>query len=125
TEVDRLQMPAPGEIPEVQLAPIPAAEQHLRDEAVLERVRRAPFARHHGVVAEMPPAVIGELLRPALDLPAAERLERLVIHHEDAARRLPLGVAERRDVDAARTAMGRVRAGGGRLLGDLRRLRWL
>ena len=99
-----------------------AAEQDLRNEPVLERVGRAPFAGDHGVVAEMPPGVVGELLRPAIDLPAAERLEALVIHHEHAARRLAVLVAERRDVDAARPAMDGVRAGVAGLLGDLLRL---
>ncbi len=121
-EVDLLQVLALGEIPEVQPAAVLAAEQHFRHEPVLERVGRAPFAGHHGVVAEMPPDVIGELLRPAIDLPAAERLEALVIHHEDAARRLAVRVAERRDVDAARPAMDGVRARVAGLLGDLLRL---
>ena len=121
-EVDLLQVLALGEIPEVQPPAVFAAEQHLRHEPVLEGVGRAPFAGHHGVVAEMPPGVIGELLRPAIDLPAAERLEALVIHDEDAARRLAVLVAERRHIDAARPAMDGVRARIAGLLGDLLRL---
>src|SRR5262249_18667642 len=115
-------MPALGEIPEVQLAPVFAAEQNLGNEAVLEHVWLAPFARHHGVVAEVPPAVVGELLRAALDLPAAERLEGLVVDDENAARPLAVLVAERGDVDAAGPAMDRVRAGITGLLGEFLRL---
>ena len=121
-EVDLLQVLALGQVPEMQLAAVFAAEQDFRDEAVLERVGRAPFAGDHGVVAEMPPGVIGELLRPAIDLPAAERLEALVVHHEDAARRLAVLVAERGHVDAARPAMHGVRARVAGLFGDLLRL---
>ena len=85
------------------------AEQHLGHEAVLERVGRAPLAGDHGVVAEVPPEVVGQLLRPAVDLPAAEHVEALVVDQEDAARRLALGVAERADVDALGPAMDGVR----------------
>ena len=59
----------------------------------------------------MPPAVIGELLRAPVDLPAPERLEVLVIRNEDAAGCLALGIAEGCDVDAVRTALDRVRSG--------------
>src|SRR5262249_27565516 len=74
-------------------------------ESVLEGVGRAPFAGDHRVVAEMPPSIVAELLRPAVDLPASERLETLVIQHEDAARRLAVLGAERGHVDTARAAM--------------------
>ena len=121
-EVDLLQVLALVQIPEVQLAAVFGAEQDFRHEPVLERVGRAPFAGDHRVVAEMPPGVIGELLRPAVDLPAAERLEGLVVHEKNAAGRLALGVAERRDVDALRAAMDRVRARVAGLFGDLLRL---
>ena len=86
-----------------------AAQQHLRHEAVLDHVGRAPFAGDHGVVAEVPPEVVGELLRPTVDLPAAEHVEALVIDQENAARRLALGVAERLDIDPLGTAMHGVR----------------
>ena len=121
-EVDLLQVLAFGEVPEVQLAAVLAAEQHLGHEPVLERVGRAPFAGHHGVVAEVPPGVVAELLRAAIDLPAAERLEALVVHHEDAARRLAVLVAQRRDIDAAGPAVHGVRARVAGLVGDLVRL---
>src|SRR3954453_11833844 len=89
-EIELLQVLALVQVPEVQLVPVLPAEQHLGHEAVLEGSRQSPLARHHGVVAEVPPAVIGELLRSAVDLPASERLEVLGIYDEDAARRLSL-----------------------------------
>src|SRR6185437_10218904 len=113
------------EIPEMQLAPVFAAEQQLRHEARLEHVGRPPLARHHGVVAEMPPHVVGEFLRPALDLPAAEHLEALMVHEEDAARPLALLIAERAHIDAVGPAMDGVRARVAGALGELLRLYYL
>ena len=98
------------------------AEQHLGDEAVLEGVGRAPFAGHHRVVAEMPPRVIGEMLRAAIDLPLPAHIERFRVHEEDAAGALAFAIAKRRHVDAFRAAMDGVRAriaGARRDLGGL------
>src|SRR5690606_2179630 len=57
----------------------------------------------------MPPGIIGELLRPAIDLPPAADVERFVVHKENAARRLPFCICERADVDALGAAMDRMR----------------
>src|SRR6185503_19381062 len=90
--VDLLQVAALGDIPEMQAAAVFAAEKDFWNEPVLEGVGGSPFAGDQGVVAEMPPAVIAELLRSAIDLPAAERSKTLVVHHEDAAGSLALGI---------------------------------
>src|SRR5439155_9559544 len=97
----------------------------LGDQAVLDDIRRAPFAGDQRIVAEVPPGVIGEVLRPALHLPLAAYLEALVIHQEDAARTFAVPVAERRDIDAFGTAMHRVRPGVAGELGDLAGLDYL
>src|SRR5262249_27278944 len=120
--VDLLQMLALGEIPEMQPTAISAPEQNLRHQPILEGVRCAPFAGDHGVEAEVPPGVVAELLRPAVYLPASERFEGLVIHHEDTARGLAVFVTERGDVDAAGSAMHRMRPCVAGLLGDFLRL---
>jgi hypothetical protein len=93
-KIDLLQVLALGEIPEVQTATVLAAEQNLRNEAVLEGVGRTPFARPDRVVVEVPTGIVAEKLRSAVDFPAAERLEALVIYQKDPARRLPFGIAE-------------------------------
>src|ERR1051325_2765753 len=49
-------------------------------------VGRAPLEDQQRVVAEVPPEVVGELLRPAVDLPAAADVEALADEDEDAAR---------------------------------------
>src|SRR5262249_37297146 len=109
TEIDLLQVRALGEIPEMQAPAVFAPEQNFRNEAVLEGVGRAPFAGNHGVVAEVPPRVITELLRSTVDLPAAKGFETLVVHDEDAAGRLAVLVSERCDVDAPRSAVDGMR----------------
>ena len=110
TKIDFLHMPALVQIPEMQAPSVFRAQQDLRHQTVLDRIRRPPFARHHRVVAKMPPRVIGETLRPAVDFPAAKHLEAFGVHEEDAARSVARGVAERGDVDAFRPAMHGVRA---------------
>ncbi len=110
-QVDLLQVPAAAQVEEVQPVPVPLAEQQLADQPVLDHRRRAPLAGDHDVGAQVPPEVVGEVLRPALLLPAAEHLERVVVEQGDAARPL---VAVRRaevgDVDALGTAVRGVRA---------------
>src|SRR3712207_7524957 len=41
---------------------------------------RAPLTGDHGIVAQVPPEVVRELLRPAVDLPLPQRLEGVVVH---------------------------------------------
>src|SRR5215510_360473 len=110
------------QIPEMQAAPVICPEQNLRHEAVLHRVRRAPLARHHRVVAEMPPHIVSEPLRTPLNFPAAEHLEGLVIDEKHPAGAVSRGVAERRDVNAVRPAMHRMGPAVARRLDELFRL---
>src|SRR5690606_29195739 len=86
------------------------------------RLGQTPFAGDERIVAEVPPGVIGELLRPAVDLPSSEDLEGVMIHQEDAAWCSTLGIGERRDIDALRAAMDGV---GARVAGTLGDLAWL
>ena len=110
-EVNLLQVLALMQVPEVQLATILALQQHLGDQAVLERLGRAPLAGHQRVMPEVPPHVIGQLLRAAVDLPAATHLEGLVVHEEHTAGGLARGVAQGGNVDALRSAVHGMRAG--------------
>src|SRR6516165_8058794 len=121
-EIDLLQVLAAVEIPEMQLVAVLPSEQQLGHEAVLEHIRRAPLAGHHGVVSEMPPHVIGEFLWSAINLPSTEQIKSLMIHQQDAAGGLSFGVTERADIDPVRSAMDSVRTGVPRAIGDLGRL---
>src|SRR3712207_2478474 len=94
-----------AQIPDVQLVTISALQEYLGVEPAFDHVRRAPLAGDHGVVAKVPPEVVGEVLRTALDLPAPKGLKALVIHHEDTARAIPVGGTESTSVDALRAAV--------------------
>src|SRR6516225_11074293 len=98
-------MLALGEIPEMQAPAVFAAKQNFRHQSIFKCIGRAPLASDHGIEAEMPPCVVTKLLRAAIDFPAAERLEGLVIHNKDTAGRLAVLVAERGHIDAARAAV--------------------
>jgi hypothetical protein len=91
-KIDLLLVLAPVEIPEMQLVAVFPGQRELGYEAVLEHVRRAPFAGHHRVVTEMPPHVIGELLRAAVYLPSTKHVKGLMIHQHDTAGRFSFGM---------------------------------
>ncbi len=118
-EVDLLHVLARGEVPDVQLVAVLVAEQQLADEAVLDHVRRAPLRGDDGAEVQVPPEVVGQLLRSAVGLPLALDREVLVVEQEHAAGPVALRVAERGDVDAVGAAVDRVRAAVAGLAGDL------
>ena len=118
-EVDLLQVAPLLEVPHVQLVAVLVAEQQLADEPVLDHLRRAPLAREHRVVSEVPPEVVGQLLRAAVVLPGALDREVVVVEQEDAAGAVALGVAERGHVDPVGAAVDRVRAAVAGLARDL------
>src|SRR6516162_909041 len=112
-----------------------SAVEPTRSQNITVRCRRSALASdgesRDAVVSEKPEIAasssvivpsIGELVRSAIDLPAAEHVKGLVIHQQDAARRLAFGVAERADVDPIRTAMDGVGTSVPCAIGDLLRL---
>src|SRR5262249_4989428 len=85
-------------------------------QAVLDHIGRAPLAGDHGVAAEMPPEIVGQLLRAAILLPRALDLETGVVEQENAARPIAIRRADSVDVDrvgAAMDSMGAAIAGLG------------
>ena len=121
-QIQLLHVAPAAQIPDVQLVAVLAAQQQLRVDAVLHHVGRAPRAGDHGVESEVPPEVVRQLLRTAIQLPPAANVERLGIHQEDAARAVAVGRAERAHVDAVRSAVHRVRRGVAGPLGERLRL---
>src|SRR3989442_14516657 len=89
---------------------VTALQQDVRVDAILDHLRRAPLAGDHRVVAEMPPEVVGEVLRAAVQLPATADFEGVVVDDEDAARAVPGGGAEGADVNPIGTAVASMRA---------------
>src|ERR1700694_2780657 len=107
-EVKRLQMPAPAEIPQMQVVAVFALHQQVEVGAALDHVRRAPFAGDRDVVAEMPPEIVAEELGTAVDLPAAEHVKAFMVEQETSAGSATLGVAERAHVDGIGSAVNRM-----------------
>ena len=73
-------------------------------------------------MTEVPPGIVGELLRTAVHLPLAPHVEGLVVHQENATRPFAFAVAEGRHIDAFRSAVYGVWARVAGALGHLLRL---
>src|SRR5437868_2853291 len=108
-EIEGLGVATLAQVPDVELVTILVAQQQLRTNPALDHIGGAPLAGDHRVVPEVPPEVVGEELVPAIDLPAAEHVEALMIEHEDAARAAAVRRPERAEVDPIRTAVAGVR----------------
>ena len=74
--------------------PILSSEQQFGIHAVFHHVWRAPLAGNGDVVAKMPREIVAEVLRPAINLPSAERLEIVMIQRKDSPWTIAAGRAE-------------------------------
>src|SRR5215475_5934408 len=115
-------MAAAPQIPDVQSVAVFLAQKQFGNQAALEHVRRAPFARNQRVESEVPPEVIGQLLGSPVDLPAAAHVEALAVDDEDTARAAAVRTPEAIDIETVGAAMHRVRAGVAGLVRYLARL---
>src|SRR5438477_13011070 len=97
------------QIPDVQLVAVAAIQQNFRIHSLVHHAGRSPFAGDDGVESQMPPEIIGEFLRAAIQLPLPEDIEALVVHHENSAGTAAVGSSQRADKDSVGTAMNRVR----------------
>ena len=111
-------MTAAAKIPDVKGMAVAGLEKNVGIEAVLDHIGRAPFAGDEGVVAEMPPKIVMEILRAALDFPFAEDVEGFRIEDEDAAGAVTGGRTEGTDEDAGGAAVNGVRAAVASARGD-------
>src|SRR5215207_10295498 len=105
-----------AQVPDVHLVAVAAPHEDLRVYPILDHVRQAPLAADHGVVGQVPPEIVGKLLRAAIYLPAPQGLKGLVIHDEDTPRPVPVGGAQGADVDAVGAAVEGVGAAVARAL---------
>ncbi len=108
-KVDFLKMAALAQIPDVKPMAVVAFDQALQAEPVLEHVGRAPFAADSDVVADVPPEVVGEKLRAAVDFPLAEHVETFVIEQEDSSGAAAVRAAHGAHVNRVGAAMERMR----------------
>src|SRR5207249_9687397 len=86
-QVERLQMAASTEVPNMDLMSILATEEQVRLHPIFDHVRCAPFATQQGIEPQMPPKIVVQKLRAAVHLPLPQDLERLAIEHENKIRR--------------------------------------
>src|SRR5262249_13557060 len=86
-----------------------AVEEHLRNQAVLEHFRRAPFAGYRDIVPKVPPEVVGELLWATVDLEPPEHIKAFVIKQRDPTGRVTVGISKRAHVDSVGSAMHSMR----------------
>src|ERR1700761_664827 len=105
------------QVPDMNLVAILAGQQQLRVGAVLDHVRRTPFRGDHGVVSEVPPEVVGELLRAAILFPGSLQFEGVSVHQENAARAVSAGRPECAAIDTVRSTVNGMRRGVASLAG--------
>src|SRR5579872_251472 len=108
-KIERLQMAALAQIPNMERMAVFAAEQQVRLYAMLNHVWRTPFAGNRNVVAQMPPEIVGEILRAAIHFPAAQHVEAFMIEEEQPSRTFALGSAKGANVDRVGAAMNGMR----------------
>src|SRR5882757_4096064 len=112
TEVDLLLVLAGGQVPEVQLVAVLVAQQQLRVDPVLDHRRGAPLAGDQRVALQVPPGVVGQVLRAPVGFPGAQHVEGVVVQQGDAAGAvIPVRPAEAGQEYAVRAAVQGVRAG--------------
>ena len=89
-EINRLNVTAAAQVPNVQIMAIFAVEEFVGLQAVLDHIGSAPFAGDHGIMAEMPPEIVGQTLGAAIHFPLAKHIKALVIEQKHAARTIAL-----------------------------------
>jgi hypothetical protein len=108
-QIQALHVAPPTQIPDVQAMAVAPVEEGLHIHPLLHHAGRAPLAGDHHVIAQMPPEIVGQKLRPPIHLPAPQDLERVMVKREDPAGSIPLGVPQGADVDPIGPAVNRVR----------------
>src|SRR6266567_8351115 len=108
-QIERLDMAAAAQVPDVHLMAIFAAEEQVGLKSVFDHIRRAPFACEKRVESKMPPEIILKKLRAAIQFPLTENVERFAIEHENAAWAVAIRRPKRAHVDAFWPAVNRVR----------------
>jgi hypothetical protein len=121
-EVDLLQVAPLVHVPDVQGVAVLVGQQQVALQALLDHLRGPPRARDERVVVDVPPEVVGELLRAAVLLPRALEGEVVVVHEEQPARPAAVGGAEGAHVQPVGPAVRGVRARVARLARELVRL---
>src|SRR5687767_13393526 len=96
-----------GQVPYMQLVTVAATQQYFRTHSILHHVGRSPFACDDRVESQVPPEIVGKLLRTAIQLPLAEHIEALMVHHENSSGTAAVRSSQRANQDPVGTAMNR------------------
>src|ERR1700738_2166373 len=97
---------------------IAALQQNFGVHSLFDHVWRAPLAADERVVSQVPPEVITEILRTAIDFPLSQYVEAVRIENENAARSAPIGCAKRAHENAIGAAVHGVRTAVSRTCRD-------
>src|SRR5262245_51672738 len=103
-------MSSPAQIPDMHLMSIFAAKEQVWLNSVFNHVRSAPLAADQCVKPQVPPKIVMQELRAAVDFPLTENFKRLAIEHEDPTGALAVGISERANVNGFRPAVNCMRA---------------
>ena len=109
-QVDFLDVTTAAQVPEVDFVAVVVVHDMFQDRAVLEHIGGAPFAGHDHVQTDVPPEVVGEQLGAAVELPAAQRFESVVVDAQYAAGRSAIGRPNAVQVDGVGAAMHGMKA---------------
>src|ERR1700686_2286307 len=85
-KIERLHVPPLAQIPNMQRVTIAALQQNFGVHSLFDHVRRAPLAADERVISQVPPEVVTEILRSAIDFPLSQYVEALRIEDKNAAR---------------------------------------
>src|SRR5215475_14639674 len=89
----------------MQRVTVLSSQQQFRINPAFYHLRRAPLACDHGVMAEMPPEIVGEKLRATVLFPSPADLKTFRVHDKDSAGTAAFIRADGVDVNAVRAAM--------------------
>src|SRR6478672_13447731 len=84
-QVQHFAMASFIQVPDMERMSILAAEQQLGIHPVFHHLRRAPFAGDHGVMSQVPPEIVGQVLRSTISLPSSLDLKRFRIKNKDSS----------------------------------------
>src|SRR6476659_565141 len=102
-QIDGLAVSAAPQIKHVKGVAVLTGQQQLGVDAPFDHFRGAPFARDQRVPAEMPPEVVSQKLRAAVELPLSADFERFRIEHENPAWPVALGRSDGIHIDPIRS----------------------
>src|SRR5437867_11047420 len=85
-QVERLQMAAATEVPNMDLMSILATEEQVRLHSIFDHVRCAPFATQHGIELPMPPKILVQKLRASFHLRLSQDTECFAFEYQYISR---------------------------------------